>query len=561
MALPMVSIQARIFNFLQTGWNRQINDRTFVFRFRTCVLLCLPALLLAVWLRVLAMQAAPEAYVNGDSNSYIGPAYSLWEEGRFDISEKRRWLYPIFLMPLPLLPGNMLQAVAVIQHLAGLAAIVAIGWITAHICRAPRFSVPAVTLLVAASPRMLWYEHQAVADSLVLPLFVLALALLFPLYNVREKRLPWVVFFCALTVGLKPHGKPLIIGIMAVALLASGDFRKWRWSFWLNLALLGFFFITSGSSRQGNWLLLSSTLPMLPENGKSFPEYRKSLQPVIAEARTLGAQYPWQQLRYKKLLANSKSYIEVTKGRQYASTGPEWPGLVKRKKEYEKVCGAFAKEALLANPLQFLYFSSIKAACSLADDEIIGLTHLEPVRFWDSQARRNAERDAEMPQFLPLVYEARDGAFDQLAAARKARANTPDLAMNPVLKLHARVLWFRETVKDGIGQVKWTWAGLLGLCGIAASISGGRFAASFPANCALALSLAACYGVGDRISRYVLPVEWITWMLPVLALATVWQWLKARVERQRLIIAPLPQTQAFPQYAQPGKPRNDKVEI
>ena len=282
------------------------------FTLKRCLLFCAPALLLGLWLRAQALIATPEAMLTADTNSYWDSVARLWNDGKFDIPEKRRWLYPLLLMAAPALPGNTPQAVALAQHALGLLAIIGVGWIAGQLTRWRMFVVPMATLLFAASPRGLAYEHQIIADSTMTNAFILAAAVALPLRGISQSRLAWTLALCAIVIALKPHGKPLALPILVAAACFSGVPRHWHWGNWLLAIACVALLASSGSSRQGGWLLLSSTLPLVRETGEPFPQYRTALAPVIAEARALGDGYPWAQYRYKKLLADSDSYDDTT---------------------------------------------------------------------------------------------------------------------------------------------------------------------------------------------------------------------------------------------------------
>src|SRR5215210_8127001 len=109
-----------------------VPPRISEFTFTKCCWLCLPALILGAWVRISYLAALPEAMYTGDSNSYFETAVAAWLDGELEVSPKRRWLYPLLLIVAPALPGNSLQVVAVVQHVVGLAVILAAGWITGH---------------------------------------------------------------------------------------------------------------------------------------------------------------------------------------------------------------------------------------------------------------------------------------------------------------------------------------------------------------------------------------------------------------------------------------------
>ncbi len=74
--------------------------------FQQVLLLCVPALIIGLVFRVSFLIAIPEVYYGADSNSYFEAASKLWTQGDFTLNAKRRFLYPIILIFMPLLPGS-----------------------------------------------------------------------------------------------------------------------------------------------------------------------------------------------------------------------------------------------------------------------------------------------------------------------------------------------------------------------------------------------------------------------------------------------------------------------
>ena len=497
------------------------------YTFKYCLLLCAPALLLGLWLRVLVLYATPEAMLTADTNSYWDSVSRLWNDGKFSIPEKRRWLYPLLLMAAPTLPGNTPQAVALVQHAAGLLAIIGVGWIAGNLTRWRLFIVPVATLLFAASPRGLAYEHQIIADSLMTNIFILAAAVMVPLRGITQRRLAWTLALGAVVIALKPHGKPLALPILAAAACYAGVPSRWHWGNWMLSALCAVLLVSSGSSRQGGWLLLSSTLPLVPETGYPFPQYRTALAPVIAEARALGNAYPWEQYRYKKLLSDSDSHDEIAAGKSFAEAGPEWNPLTRRKDEFRRVTTALARSGLVAHPIAWLQFTFIKMARGLADPEIAQLSDLKPLAIWEVQRVRNEERWNERRKAIALMYEMDRATFDSylrdhivrfgsITQPGVARAVGEFILWQRIGPVALQARWFHDDAT--IHRLRISWIGGLGLLGIFVTL---RHGSVLPLIAAFALSLGTSYGIGDAIPRYVYPVEWMLFLFPLLGIASI----------------------------------------
>ena len=78
------------------------------------------------------------------------------------------------------------------QHVIGLITLLGIGWSTAQLVERKRLIVPLVTVLAACWPRTIRYEHEFIAESLLLAAFVAVIALLLT-PRIVESRL---VFHC-----------------------------------------------------------------------------------------------------------------------------------------------------------------------------------------------------------------------------------------------------------------------------------------------------------------------------------------------------------------------------
>lgn len=293
-------------------------------RWRKFLILMVPALLVGLTLRVALMAAIPEGFFGADSNSYYELSHNLYAEGFVYLNEKRRWLYPIFLALVDGLPAPALSLVPAIQHFVGLLTVVGIGWCTAQLVDRPRMVVPVVTVLAAVWPRMLWYEHEFIAESFLLAAYVAVIALLLT-PNIAQSRQGLIVLMAAfvLLAGMKGAGRFLWLGSVLGLFLIHHDPRKWLWgkvSYFL-AALSVVLVSTVGKSSQGDWLALSSALPLVRVEGDPHAHYRDLLKPHVLEPRLSGEDYPWIMKFYKKRLS-SKSPDAIH---------PDWVKLKKKR--------------------------------------------------------------------------------------------------------------------------------------------------------------------------------------------------------------------------------------
>jgi len=479
-------------------------------------MLCLPALILGAILRISLIAALPEGYYGPDSNSYFDTTSSLWLNGKWDLGPKRRWVYPLLLLPTPALPGRTVVAIAVIQHAVGLLTVLGIGWIVLHLTRRPGIWVPLVTTIAAVWPRMVWYEQEVVAESLLLASIILAIALAFPVERLKEpRRLFWFLLAATLIIAVKPHGRPIWLGLMISAVLLAGF--PWRWSkaCWAVLAASLVIIFTTGSSKQGPWLLLSSTLPLVnPEQGK-WPEYRKILRPYIEEARVDLSQYPWKQDRYKKMLVESKEPLML---------GPEWQALLapKDKKKFLQVCHDLAQDAILHAPFTYARMVLQKIGFVLSDME--AGSGMSPRVFWKGQLADNEERWTRHPDIMQLLYRTDYDGYLALAAERGKRT----FWLEPYVYRCASTFAWMRTVRDVQARRRTlhpAWFGVLALFGFLTCLRPARWRETAPLWLSLGLFLGIIFGIGDSVVRYLQPVEWIGIIFVALGLDWVLQWI------------------------------------
>ena len=85
-------------------------------RVREAMLWALPAVALGLVLRLILLSYLPYANWNADSRSYYSFAHQVTAHGHVSFYDKRRFLYPIFLLPLSLLPGAPMRWIPSVQH-------------------------------------------------------------------------------------------------------------------------------------------------------------------------------------------------------------------------------------------------------------------------------------------------------------------------------------------------------------------------------------------------------------------------------------------------------------
>ena len=473
--------------------------------FKELLLLSAPALIIGLIVRAFLIHAIPEGYFGADSTSYHEFSNDLLTEGIFNLSEKRRWLYPVFLLLADLLPFKSWYFVPFIQHLIGLGTILGIGWCSAQLANYPRVIVPPVTLLASIWPRMLWYEHEFMAESLMLAAFVAVIALLLtPQLAGRRNGLIFMMLAFALLAGMKGSVRFLWTGSVIGLFLIQGNPIRWSWSkISAFLSALSFFFVaTIGKSSQGDWLALSSTLPLVRPAGEPYSNYRQELSAQILEARTYHEDYPWEVRSFKKRLNREDPGM----------IGPKWVELLDDKKSFSKVARSFWTEAIANHPIEFTAMT-VKTI-GIAASKPISSSKLYPINFWDNQYRIS-RRFSRKPQYFSSLFGRSPTEFAEHVQTRKKRKF---LLSSFYEWIDKRLSWLGrqpnptdgKNTKNNYPQITWQPLGILAIAGATL----GLVFSNKKRQCLAILSplviyMVGTYAIGDAVARYLHPVDWI----------------------------------------------------
>jgi hypothetical protein len=467
------------------------------FGWRECLTLCLPALVLGAILRIWFLAAIPEGFYGADSPSYFQAVDRLWNEHRLSFSDRRRWLYPILLCPLPALPFSPARVVPLAQHLLGLVTLFGIGWIVGNMTRLRVLWVPVVTLFAALLPQTLWDEHEVISESLFLALFVLTVALAAPPGSLRNKRrLFWFLLAAAGVAATKPHGRAIWLGSVVAAGLLTGNPFRWDRRCWGALAAAALVILTTGEKRQGSWLLLNSALPLVDLDAPKMKVYRDALRPAVLRSRADLDQYAWLQKDYKKPLED-KDPTQI---------GPVWAALTLREKEFNSVAKSFARGAILAHPFLFAKLTLTKIAIAFAHSHDLE-ENFDPPDFWRNQQIEYDQQSAKYAPQLRLYFGMDKPAYENLAASGRLRANS----ITPVVRAFAKNIPWAEEHKDPATGKYWLSIGWLGVVAIPAflcCLGPAHFRRTSLLWLPAIIYIGVVYSIGDRKGEYLQPVEW-----------------------------------------------------
>jgi hypothetical protein len=256
---------------------------------RDALLWAIPALVFGAVLRALLTSYLPYAYWGADSKSYFGFAHKLITEGYISLNEKRRFLYPIFLVPVSLLPGPPLRWLAVIQHTLGVASLVPLAYIVRKTLVYWKLWIVPITVAFAGLPVIVWYEHELLGENVffatLLWTFAGWCAWVSEERIERSRRLFWC-FFVPFTLFIltKPSGRFVWPGIgMGLVLVAA--WRRLDWRRILALGALAIATLFVGAKKQGAWLFYTAVFPLTQLDTPLHAEYKAQIRDLVESMR------------------------------------------------------------------------------------------------------------------------------------------------------------------------------------------------------------------------------------------------------------------------------------
>lgn len=319
---------------------------------RDALLWALPAVAFGAVLRWLLLDYLPYAYWGSDSRSYFGFTEQLLDTGKISLYDKRRYLYPIFLLPVTILPGSPLKWLAWMQHLGGLLTLVPLAYCVRKAFAGWKIWVVPVTLLYTSMPILLWYEHEMLAETLFFHSVVWLIASWMAFAG--TSRLPagergnhfwWFFGSLAVVILTKPAGR-FIWPTILLGLLCIAAWRMVKPKQWVALAaLLGLTF-TIGQDTQGAWLLYTSAFPLTQLNTPLHAEYKAEITDMVQKAR--------HELDTLSRGPDSKEWKDFLKTPEKQTNYPLWMALGKDDAQKQRIYKDLAIEGIKANPLLFL---------------------------------------------------------------------------------------------------------------------------------------------------------------------------------------------------------------
>ncbi len=375
----------------------------------------LPAILIGLALRVIFLAYHPLAYWGSDSESYFSFAYRLLHEGILSIPEKRRYVYPLLLLPVSVLPGSVLGWLAIFQHAMGLLTLLPLAYAIRKIFAAWKCWIVPLTVIYAGMPIVLWYEHELLGEAFFFATLIWAFAAWVAWVSRIERKDPapdvwWIFLAClALCVLTKPAARffwpGLVIGIVYV--------RAWRflrWPQWTGLGALIVAMLTMGDGKQAARLLYSSAFPLTVLESSRHADLKADVAALVRANRARLDYYYYEDNDAKNLL------------RRGYRTGnyPAWQALEKNggDKGLSRAMRDLALEAIFAYPVEFIYIG-VQRAVSSINWTIFKIRRYEQgdymKNFGPDFADRVEDKDAKKLGMIASVFDVEPGQASSLA--------------------------------------------------------------------------------------------------------------------------------------------------
>jgi len=316
---------------------------------RDALLWALPALLLAVAIRLLLFYMVPFALYGTDSFSYFAFPSSLYFDGEFDFPEKRRWIYPLFVLPTFYLPGAPLVWIHAAQRVAGIISIVAVAYVVRKSFIHWRWFVIPVTCLFAIMPPVLAAEHYAHVTAFLFWSTAWTMAGWTSWTDSLDRGHPpanyrWWAFFAAFSclLLLKPVTRLLLPGL-ALGFMVSGLWRHLRRVHVVGFALLVPLLLSMGTASQVWSHLMVTAFPALQLDTQIEADLKKEAAGLVDFARkNVDRYYQVDGGEQKTLVQNPRD--------EDRNLRPHWRALGDDRDRMLKAYRAMVLEAFLAEP-------------------------------------------------------------------------------------------------------------------------------------------------------------------------------------------------------------------
>ncbi len=317
---------------------------------RDALLWCLPAFVAGTLLRTALISYLPYAFWGADSRSYFSFAHRLIADHAISLNEKRRYLYPLLLTPVAILPGPVLRWLAVFQHALGIASLWPLAYLIRKTMRHWKLWIVPATLLYSALPVIVWYEHELLGETVFFAALLWSFAGWVAWVDepnlARSRRLFWCFLVpLAAFVLTKPSGRFAWPGVIC-GLLLVGAWRRLDWRQSIALAAVFAASLTAGSKKQGAWLLYTAAFPLTQLETPAHADYKREIRDLVEPLRDSADVYYLQDDVPFEFLQNPARH----------NAGPLWRALPNDSKQKTALYMDLALEGIKARPGMFACF-------------------------------------------------------------------------------------------------------------------------------------------------------------------------------------------------------------
>jgi hypothetical protein len=270
---------------------------------RLALLLCLPATVIAVGLRLWLMYYMPGAFVHGDTAQILVTPATLLERGVFLIHPKKTFLTPILYSIPALLHLPIVYFAAIVQHVFGVLLVFVVGLLAMTWLSSWRLWLIPLTVLIAIDPVLLWYEHALVPESLMV-FGVVLVALAGTLFYRQPNRYTISLFFLSLlfVAGARPEGRYFcLFAIVLIIRRFWGDWPRLGLYAGLSTVWASFIFVITRTGQSG-LLLYASMIHWSPDHLLLSPGLAERMQPFPVIAAELWERRLVEHVKLRKAM-------------------------------------------------------------------------------------------------------------------------------------------------------------------------------------------------------------------------------------------------------------------
>ncbi len=392
---------------------------------RDAIIWAVPAILFGAALRILLLSYSPFAYWGSDSASHYYTAERFLLDGDVVLQPKRRYVYPLLMIPLGALPGAPLRWVALFQHASGILSLLPLAYATRKTFLHWRWLIVPITVAYAGIPIVIWEEHEVISESLFFSLVAWSMggwiAWISAVRQSPERRAMWWCFFIpfALLVLSKPAARFFWPGLV-LSLAALGAWRLMDRKHAIALVLLFCAGFTVGEKGQGAWLAYNTAFALTRLDTPLHAQYKAQIRDLVERARTKLPTYYNDEDDFKEFLKAPDKYPDR----------PLWAEI----KEQEKRDGDFraklymdlAKEGIRAEPHLFLYVS-LQRVIGSANPDFFKETKFLPQKINSRFQQHYNELSTKKPRLLRHLFALpKDGPLPDYESIKKLMVPHPD---------------------------------------------------------------------------------------------------------------------------------------